>query len=70
MTQASPKPVVWLGDTLATLRRCPQDVQDEVGYALYVAQTGEKYGDAKPLKGLGPRRVGSYCRSSAQRSWT
>jgi len=46
--------VVWLGDTLATLRRCPQDVQDEVGYALYVAQTGEKYGDAKPLKGLGP----------------
>ena len=36
MTQPSPKPVVWLGDTLATLRACPQDVQDEVGYALYL----------------------------------
>jgi len=54
MTQPSPKPVVWLGDTLATLRACPQDVQDEVGYALYLAQIGDKYADAKPLKGLGP----------------
>ena len=54
MTQSSPKPVIWLGDTLATLRTCPQDVQDEVGYALYLAQIGEKYAGAKPLKGLGP----------------
>ena len=54
MTQPSPKPLVWLGDTLATLRTCPQEVQDEVGYALYVAQIGDKYADAKPLKGLGP----------------
>ena len=54
MTQPSPKPVIWLGDTLATLRACPQDVQDEIGYALYLAQIGEKYADAKPLKGLGP----------------
>jgi phage-related protein len=54
MTQPSPKPVIWLGDTLATLRACPQAVQDELGYALYLAQIGEKYADAKPLKGLGP----------------
>lgn len=54
MTQPSPKPVVWLGDTLATLRTCPQDVQDEIGYALYLAQLGAKYAGAKPLKGLGP----------------
>jgi len=53
MARLSPKPVVWLGDTLATLRTCPQDVQDEVGYALYLAQIGEKYAGAKPLKGLG-----------------
>ena len=46
--------MIWLGDTLATLRTCPQDVQDEVGYALYLAQIGEKYAGAKPLKGLGP----------------
>ena len=60
MTQPSPKPTVWLGDTLATLRACPWDVQDEMGYALYLAQIGEKYAGAKPLKGLGPgvRRIG------------
>lgn len=54
MTKPSPKPVIWLGDTLAVLRACPQDVQDEVGYALYLAQIGEKHADAKPVKGLGP----------------
>jgi phage-related protein len=53
MSETSPKPVIWLSDTLATLRACPQDVQDEVGYA-YLAQIGEKYVGAKPLKGLGP----------------
>jgi hypothetical protein len=42
MTASSPKPVIWLGDTLTTLRNCPQDVPDEVGYALYLAQTGAK----------------------------
>lgn len=54
MQRPAPKPVVWLGDTLATLRACPQEVQDEIGYALYLAQIGEKYFRAKPLKGLGP----------------
>ncbi len=53
MSHSSPKPVIWLGDTLGTLRACPQDVQDEVGYALYLAQIGGKYEGAKPLKGLG-----------------
>jgi phage-related protein len=42
MTQSSPKPVVWLGDTLALLRTCPEDVQDEVGYALHLAQKRER----------------------------
>jgi phage-related protein len=32
----------------------PQDVQDEVGYPLYLAQIGDKYFRSKPLKGLGP----------------
>src|SRR6476660_10083816 len=53
MGQPSPKPVVWLGDSLGTLRACPQDVHDEVGYALYLAQIGGKYEGTKPLKGLG-----------------
>ena len=53
MGHPSPKPVIWLGDSLGTLRACPQDVQDEVGYALYLAQIGGKYEGTKPLKGLG-----------------
>jgi len=53
MAQPLPKPVIWLGDTLATLRACPHEIQDEVGYALYLAQIGGKYERAKPLKGLG-----------------
>src|SRR5215211_5413001 len=66
MAERAPKPVIWLVDTLPTLRACPQDVQDEVGYALYLAQIGEKYADAKPLKGLGPGVLGSDCRSSGR----
>ena len=31
----------------------PEDVQDTFGHALDLAQAGEKYDDAKPLKGLG-----------------
>ena len=53
MAQPLPKPVIWLGDTLATLRACPHEIQDEVGYARYLAQIGGKYERAKPLKGLG-----------------
>ena len=53
MGHPSPKPVIWLGDSLGTLRACPQDVQDEVGYALYLAQIGGKYEGTKPLKGFG-----------------
>jgi phage-related protein len=54
MAEPSPKPVIWLGNTLEELRAFPQDVRDEVGYALYLAQVGEKYQRAKPLKGFGP----------------
>lgn len=51
---ASPlKPVVWLGDSLRALRSFPGTVQDEMGYAIYLAQCGQKHVSAKPLKGLG-----------------
>ena len=53
MTAAPIKPVLWLGDSLRTLKTFPSGVQDEVGYALYLAQRGEKHVSAKPLKGLG-----------------
>jgi phage-related protein len=54
VSQESLKPVVWVGDSLRVLRAFPLGVQDEVGYALYLAQRGEKHVSAKPLKGLGP----------------
>src|SRR5690606_35379247 len=47
------KPVVWLGDSLRALKSFPAAVQDEVGYALFLAQRGGKHVSAKPLKGLG-----------------
>ena len=47
------KPVVWLGDSLRELRTFPAAVQDEMGYAIYLAQRGDKHVSAKPLQGLG-----------------
>ncbi len=45
------KPVEWLGSTLEDLRVLPGPVQDDFGYALYLAQTGDKHIHTKPLKG-------------------
>ena len=53
MSQEPLKPVVWVGDSLRVLRSFPAGVQDEVGYALFLAQRGGKHIAAKPLKGLG-----------------
>ena len=47
------KPVVWLGDSLRELKAFPAVVQDELGYAIYLAQRGGKHVSSKPLKGLG-----------------
>ena len=46
------KPVHWLGSSRENLRALPDQVQDDIGYALYVAQMGGKHPDAKPLKGF------------------
>jgi phage-related protein len=42
-----------MGDSLVVLRAFPKAVQEEIGYALYKAQVGEKHERAKPLKGFG-----------------
>ena len=44
---------VWLGSSLSELKTFPAAVQDEMGYAVYLAQYGQKHVSAKPLKGLG-----------------
>ena len=53
MPPESLKPVVWVGDSLRVLKSFPSAVQDEVGFALFLAQRGEKHIAAKPMKGLG-----------------
>ncbi len=45
------RPVIWIGSSLDDLKDFPDDVQDVMGYALYLAQTGGKHPDAKPLAG-------------------
>jgi phage-related protein len=53
MTTPIIKPVVWIGSSRSDLASFPEDVKDAVGYALYIAQRGEKHADAKPLRGFG-----------------
>ncbi|MBY4725083.1 MULTISPECIES: type II toxin-antitoxin system RelE/ParE family toxin [Burkholderia] len=51
------KPLYWLGSARKDLKAMPQAVQDTFGYALYLAQTGRKHDQAKPLKGFGSAGV-------------
>ena len=52
MTGAALKPVYWVGSSLKDLRACPDEVQDAVGYARFLAQEGkQQHPAAKPLKG-------------------
>ena len=47
------KALVWLADSRSRVRAFPGPVQDDVGFALYLAQLGNKSAKAKPLHGLG-----------------
>jgi phage-related protein len=51
------KPLYWMGSTLRDLRDSPAAVKDGIGYALELAQKGEKPANAKPLKGFGGASV-------------
>ncbi len=51
------KPIVWVGSSLEDLRKLPKQVQREVGFALGMAQRGEKGLSVKPLKGFGGASV-------------
>lgn len=47
------KPLVWVGSSKDDLIEFPKEVQSSVGYALYLAQQGERYIHSKILKGFG-----------------
>ena len=52
------KPVEWVGSSRKDMKALPEYVQDAFGFALYLAQLGDKHPDAKPLKGF-TRRWGT-----------
>jgi phage-related protein len=41
-----------MGTSREDLKQFPDNVQDEMGYGLFLAQKGEKHHKAKPLKGF------------------
>ncbi len=42
--------VEWIASSLDDLKDFPEEVQEAIGYALYIAQGGEKHLNAKPFK--------------------
>ena len=53
------KPLVWIGSSLADLRRLPVVVRAAIGFELYALQRGRDPSDWKPMPsiGLGVREV-------------
>ena len=51
------KPVKWMGSAKRDLDDMPEDVKDVFGFAIDLAQAGQKHVDAKPLKGFGSAGV-------------
>ena len=47
------KPLRWVASSKKNLMAMPEAVQDTLGYALHLAQVGQKHPDAKPMKGFG-----------------
>src|SRR5260370_14213193 len=47
------KKLTWLADSRSNVKSFPAGVRDDIGYALYAAQLGERSVKAKPLHGLG-----------------
>ncbi|MDP3703644.1 MAG: type II toxin-antitoxin system RelE/ParE family toxin [Candidatus Omnitrophota bacterium] len=48
-----PKKVDFVGSSREDLREFPEEVRQDIGYALFEAQKGQKPAAAKPLKGFG-----------------
>jgi phage-related protein len=47
------KPLYWVGSSKRELLTLPETVMQAFGYALFLAQTGKKHDQAKPMKGFG-----------------
>ena len=56
-TPAKPKRLEWMGSSKKDLEALPAEVVHVFGYALYLAQIGQKHVQAKPLRGFGSAGV-------------
>lgn len=48
-----PKPLFWVASSRRDLVALPAEVQDVFGFALHLAQVGNRHADAKALQGFG-----------------
>ena|SRR5579884_824148 len=51
------KPLHWVGSCLKSVRDFPEEVRQEVGFSLQLAQKGGKAANAVPLVGFGSSKV-------------
>ncbi len=51
--ETAQKELRWIGGALKALSKLPEEVKRVLGYAIWLAQQGDKHPDAKPLKGFG-----------------
>jgi phage-related protein len=58
------KPVEWVASSRKDMQAMPEDVQDTFGFALYLAQLGDKFSGAKPLKGFSGAGVAEHLYSA------
>ena len=47
------KKLSWVSSSKKDLMEFPEEVIQEIGYALYLSQKGEYYNKVKPFKGYG-----------------
>lgn len=51
------KRLLWIGSSKEDLKDFPDEVQDEMGHGLYLAQMGDRHKHAKTLSGLGNAKI-------------
>jgi phage-related protein len=61
MSNPQNRPVFWIASSYDDWLDFPDDVQDVMGYALHLAQCGEKAPNAKPLAGFKGTSVLEIC---------
>lgn len=51
------KRLFWIGSSREDIKQFPDEVQDEMGHGLYLAQMSDRHNHAKTLSGLGNAKV-------------